>query len=274
MRIMKMKSLLQIAIILYGVSVGLGEGHAQPPISPRDAIANQNAPSLKLTDGNLKAAAAMGGFYNAILRASSYRGHLILSKTIVKEGKVMSKKVVDWQSTWLGDGDGGVKNDIAEVTITTIEGDGVVAKTTVEKVNTVEDGETKRIFDPLKNIWSEKKQLTKDSDMAIVISSLAWTMTLAYLALGNEFNVSNLVTATEPKQIVVANQTNDFKFTFDPAAGYLRLWSVRSNPGETIELQWNELELNQPLAPKVFEWVPPVGARQVPPADNEHRLDF
>lgn len=269
-----MKSLLQTATIFCGISLGQAAIYAQPPVPPRGVIPNQDAPDLKLTEGNLKAVAVTGAFYNAILRASSYRGHLILSKTIVKEGKVIRKKVVDWQSTWLGDGNGGFDNRIAEGTITTIEGDGAAAKTMVDRVNIVENGETKRIFDPIKNVWSEKKQTIGERDMVTVLSQSALAAMLAALAVGIEFEVSNVVTQAEPEQIVVANRTNDFEFAFDAATGHLRVWRIKSTNGETVELQWKELELNQPIATETFKWVLPAGARQVPPEDNERKFDF
>lgn len=270
---MKMKSLLQTTIIFCGVSLGVRIAHAQPETPSKNTTAIQSARNFKPTDGNLKATAMMGAFYNTILRASSYRGHFVITKTIVKDKKVVRKKVVDWQSAWLGDGDGGFKSRVAEGTFTTVEGDGVAAKTMVEKVNMVDDGETRRTLDPVRNIWSERKRPIGEPDMATILTRAAWTTMLLAFNLGNEFKVSNL-SATEPAGFVVANQTNDFEFVFDAVTGNLRLWRISSNNGETTELRWSELELNQPVAPKVFEWAAPVGARQVPPEDNERKLDF
>lgn len=275
MCIMKMKCLLPTAIIFCGISLRLGLVHAQPPEKPQaDAAAAKNTPNFKLTQDNLKATAMMGAFYNAIQRASAYHGHFVFTKTVVNGGKVIHKKVVDWQSTWLGDGNGNFRL-VVEARFTTTEGEGVAARTTVKKMSIVDDGKMQRTFDPVKNIWSEKKQPFGQPDMATFLSQAAWTTMLVAFSLGNEFTVSNRISNVEPQQqIAVTNQTNNFEYVFDAATGNLRVWRVSSGNGETTELRWSELELNQAPAPKVFEWIPPVGARQVPPKENERKFEF
>jgi outer membrane lipoprotein-sorting protein len=74
--------------------------------------------------------------------------------------------------------------------------------------------------------------------------------------------------------LTVTNEDNSLEFVFDTASGNLRSWRTRSTKGETTELRWSELELNNTIPEQAFEWVAPANARQVPPEENTRKFQF
>ena len=275
-----MKPLLQAIIVFSAISPRLGAIHAQEAVeaataeTPKtNAVASENTSRPKLTKDNLQATAMAGAFYNALRRASSYQGHLTITKTTAKDGKILRKKIIDWRSTWLGDGDGGVKKGVAQGKFTTIEGDGATARTTTENVIEAYDGKMKRGFDPSKDVWSEKEHPLGEPDLSTTLSLSIWGATLMSLITGDEFKILR-IPDTEPELIILTNQENNFELNFEVATGNLRLWRINSSNGETTELRWAESELNSTISDKVFAWVPPANARQVPDRENKRKFDF
>lgn len=88
------------------------------------------------------------------------------TRTTVKDGKIVRKKIIDWRSSWLGSGNGTLTKRAVESTFTVVEGEGDAAKTTVEKRREVDDGTMSREYDPIRKIWSEQAHFSTDTDVS------------------------------------------------------------------------------------------------------------
>lgn len=147
---------------------------AQPNIAPP---ANPKAPTFKLNGANVDAIALISAFYTKMRRAESYRRRLIINKTLVKEGKTLSKKTLEIQSSWISDAkrEGAFSKNFSNEVYTVTLND----KTTVEKFVTVDDGAKNYGFYEMKNVWIENNHIANN-----VASQLKLTRTVLSLRSG------------------------------------------------------------------------------------------
>ncbi|RYG69878.1 hypothetical protein EON80_08970 [bacterium] len=229
---------------------------AQPNIAPPQIA---QGPNFKLTDSNVEAIALIGGFFNKMSRAESYRGRVTTTKSALKEGKVISTKSSTVESGWVRDiqKEDGLSKHFSKLVYTlTVDG-----KTTTEVLNSLDDGTKEYRFYGTKNVWSERPR-SADLAVPLVLTRVAWMFALTYFALGNELKIERKVVDGQ-NQILVGNGLNVL-YIFDAESGNLQSFTLKSND-ESTEIRWVQTEFDVALPDSAFQWKAPEGSTQVAP---------
>lgn len=239
---------------------------AQPPdVAPPQP---QKAPALNLNQSNADALALIGAFFNKMSRARSYRGHMITTKTRVKEGKVVSKRTSEIESSWIGDAkrEGTFSKNFTNIIYTVTLGD----KTTVEKLRGVDDGTKSYHFYGTKNVWNERNQNPTDTAFPLALTRATWMFGLLSVGAGNQFKTERKDIGGQ-EQILVSSP--GLQYIFEARSGHLQSVTV-SNPDETTEFRWLQTEFDVPLPDSTFQWQVPEGATQVAPESVKVNIQF
>lgn len=248
---------------------------AQPNVAPPEPNAEPPQPpttrQLNMSVSTSDALALIGAFHNKMLRAGSYRGRVVATKTLFKEGKVVSKRTLDIESAWIGNPkqEGAFLKSVS----TTIFSTTVDDKTTIEKVRIVDNGTKNYRFYESKNVWSESDQKKSgDPTLSSSMTRLAWMLALASgLSRGNQSKIERKTVDGQDRlslQILLGNE-----YILDANNGNLQSWKV-SSANETTEVHWLETEFDVPLPDSTFGWKTPEGATQVTPENAVFKFAF
>lgn len=238
-----------------------------PPQQPKDG-------DFDKAESSADALALIGAFANKVSRATTYHGRLIATTTVVDAGKLLSKKVVEIQSSWIGDKE--VEGVFTKAASDVVYNETTNGKTTIQKFRMVDDGVNNYRFDQIKNVWSERPQEEGDTSWMWEAASDTWVFALAMFGAGKQFEVEHLVVG-ERDQIVVRGKPED-EYLFDGETGdlqsYTRTLFLEERAGYSIkvELRWLQSEFDAPLADSVFEWKAPDGAAKVAPASMDFEV--
>lgn len=228
-----------------------------------------NAPRFQATEDNLRGVALVGAFYNSIARAKSYDGHFVLTKTIVKNGQVVTRKEVIWKSRWTSQSAGRYLKRTVDSTYELTQ-DGRTEKSGVLRVD---DGENTRRFSSLRKMWSQKTQDKNDSDLSQIIVQGVWMTTLLAFNQGAKFEIKPLFSKVQPTRLLITDQKG-FELVFYQSTGLLESWKLQSDDGETTELRFVSFKLDVPVNFEAAALVIPNDARQVPPAEMDEEIKF
>lgn len=224
----------------------------------------------KFTQGNLKAAALMGGFFDSLQHASTYRGVFVLKKIANKNTDAEIEHNLQWESAWVSDGKGTLQKLNVDATYTVVT-QGI---STVESFQIRDDGEKVRKYFPAKGIWSEKAHDAQTSDLTISLATNAWKDLLTKINAGADFRLSPAISSDGRKYIAMLDGEGTIGY-FNTDSRKLELWSPsNSTNSANSDLRWFDCDLNVPITDSTWKWTPPVNARQVSPTETEWKLEF
>lgn len=244
------------------------------PAAPADPNVAPSLPRFKPTEGNFQATAMIGAFYLTMHRATSYRGRLLMTKTITKPGEPIEHKTVEWNSVWVGNGAGSTTNCLARATFTGVTGEGTVATTIKGSTVQFYNGKTEIRFNPGKNVWSEEPLDDDNTDMSVILANTAWSLILFAFDMGDEFTLNTQKGVVGAGRTVAKDRSGRVEFGIDNPTGRLLYWRMDNGQGEVSEIRWLDTVLNAPIPATEFKWSPPASARKVTAEENKREFVF
>ena len=225
----------------------------------------QNAPNLGAE--NMRAIAILGQSYGAMLGASGYRGHVVVSKVNFVPGQGTVAKVLNWQSAWQNGQNGQFARRWKDVSLVETKG----GQSTTQKYSGLDDGELSKRFYPDKKAWSERP-ITRETDVSLNFVRAPLQMAVLLAAQGAT------LTATEEKldgaDVQIVRSGTTLEVVMDAKTLAMRNWKVTRRNGETETAVWQKNEMNPTFAPDQWSLKMPEGTPKVAHETVNMQLEF
>ena len=252
----------------------VGAQEAAPVNGPQTTAPTAEPQGPQITPGNLDALAATGAFREMLRRASSFSGRVVVTKTVAKDGQIVTRKTVDYQTSYLGDGDGHIGKQTEKGSYTVTTGAGQSAVTKVEAFSGVNDGKTTHKYYSAPNAWFERATEADEISFSTSMATLPQITVLVGAYGGANFEVSARTAEDGNAQRVFREKRGFIELVFDAQSGVMQSFKTLSNDGETVEMIWKNVLINQAVDPGAFIWTAPAGSKQVPAGTIELKIDL